>query len=66
MRNLVNLYNFFLAALEESGMQMKLMIVQAKDDEKSKCSIVMMEIVAYAILREQADFHRVLTYETIV
>ena len=33
MRNLVNLYNFFLVALEESGLQMKLMIVQAKDDE---------------------------------
>lgn len=45
---------------------MKLMIVQAKDDEKSESSIVMIEIVTHVILRKQADFHRVLTYETIV
>jgi len=45
---------------------MKLIIVQAKDDERSECFIVMMEIVARAILRKQADFYRVLTYETIV
>jgi len=45
---------------------MKLMMVQAKDDEKSECSIVMMEIVVIATLRKQADFHQVLTYDTIV